>query len=735
MTDIQISVTEIEQQVLASMSELGVTPASYESLQLDGELHRYDIDGDKRGSKNGVYSIHTDNIPAGFIQDWKRGVKEKWRYKGANLTAEQEAYYDSDEYRKKYEAEQKQREEERKKKQAEAADRSRIFIETLPEAPENHPYLKKKQVYPYGVKISGSTLAIPLRDIDGAVKSVQWIDTDGFKKFQPDTSITGLFWNVGLDTVKEKEADFDGVILLGEGFATMAKVYELTNKPCISALNCYGLKPVAERLKKKYPKSRIIITADNDKGTEIKRDFNPGISHACETVKAGYAEGVIYPEFEQPEDGTDWDDYALKYGDDECAKVLTAKLERLPIEWKREKYRAVAEQLGLVSCETFESFCQPLEGETWLIEDWLPAESEIMLFAPSGSGKSFLACDFAYAVANPNITYWHNRRILKHGPVVYIAGEGKRGMRKRFAGLKSYSGVSTDGLQMTIIKEPMLIDDKNPEIGIQRAIANIGNIYPDVVLIIIDTINANMSGDENKTIDATAYTRANTTLIQEFGCTVLNFHHTGLSQDAQGRARGSSALKAAMDMEMRLTRKGRLLTLEMTKSKDTAIPPPLVFDMVGVPVPLFFKATGETDTTCVLELNESLTATLADSANRENTEPKVNKSEQFAIDTYQEAAHKFGILVEDDEYEHDIVAVMLDDWREVFYSMTSADNDNTKRSQFSRARSLLLEKKKLLFKKEIADKEYYCLKPTEDALEQTLILHIRRRDSSNKSQD
>ena len=725
MNYFQVSDDEIEQQIRTYMAQLGVSPAPYERLILDGSLHRYDIDGEKRGRQSGAYIIHTDGLPAGFVQDWKHGIKATWAFDRSGLSQEQRDYFNSEEYRKKAEEIRRQRERELHEKQTEAAERSRILYETLPEAPCNHPYLQKKHIYPYGVRINDGKLAVPLRDINGKVKSLQWIDAEGNKRFQPNTAVNGLFWSIGLDTVKR--SDFDGFILLGEGFATMAKLYELTELPSVAGISCGLLKPVARVLREAYPKSKICVTADNDKGTEERRGCNPGKQAASELVKAGLADYVIFPEFEEPEEGTDWDDYAILFGDEECARVIAAKLEEAPLEAKREKYRIQAEQLGLLSYEMFSAFCQPVKSPSWLIEDWMPAESLMMLFAPSGSGKGFLMCDLAYAVSNPNMTHWHGRKILTHGPVVYIAGEGQRGMRKRFARIVYHAGVSTKGLNMAIIKEPVLIDEKDVKIGVQRAITNIGSIYPSPALIIFDTLNANMSGDENKTADATAFIHSCSRIIQELQSTVMLVHHTGLNPETQSRARGSSVLKAAMDIEMKLVRNGHSLTLEMTKSKDTEMQPPLIFNMASVEVPGFYKATGEPDTTCVLELNEAVTEIFSGTGNQEKSEEKTPKAERFAKDTYQEAARKHGVLVQDAVREHEVVSVRLEDWRRVFYEMTSADNANTKRSQFNRARSLMLEDKHLLFKKECDGEEYYCLEPSGDAYESTLILEIRRR--------
>lgn len=728
-----ISDREIEEQILSYMAQLGISPAPYERLILDGNLHRYDIDGERRNSQHGAYIIHADGLPAGYVQDWKKGISSNWKFDQSGLTQEHRKYFKSEEYLAHELEIRQKREQALKEKQAEAAEYSRILWEALSEAPEDHPYLQAKQIPPYGVRVNDEgNLAIPLRDINGKVNSLQWIDTEGNKRFQVNTAIHGLFWSVGLDTLGQ---DADRIILLGEGFATMAKVYELTGYPSVAGIACGFLRPVAQALREKYPAAQIYVMADNDKATEKKRGVNPGLKAANELVKSGLADYVIAPEFPEPEDGTDWDDYALLYGDEECARVITAKLKEAPLKAKQERYRQQAEQLGLVSYEMFETFCQPVKSPSWLIEDWMPAESLMMLFAPSGSRKGFLMCDLAYAVSNPNITHWHGKKILTHGPVVYIAGEGQRGMRKRFAGIVYHTGVSVNGLKMAIIKEPIMIDEKDAKAGILRAITNIGSIYPCPVLVIFDTLNANMSGDENKTADATTFIHSCNRIMQELQSTVILVHHTGLNPETQGRARGSSVLKAAMDVEMKLTRNGHILTLEMTKSKDTELQPPLVFNMTSVEVPGFYKATGEADMTCVLELNESVTEILSDTANRENTEAKPTKAEQFAKDTYQEAVRKHGVLVPDEERGREVVALGLEYWRDVFYEMSSADKIGTKRQQFSRTRSLLLEEKHILFKKEMDGEEYYCLEPSGDAYESAMLLYLRRKRDETSCQD
>lgn len=302
---------EIELQFRAFMNQLGVSPAPYESLILDGSLHRFDILGDKRGSNNGAYLIHPDGIPAGFVQDWKRGVKANWTFDTSGLPQDLRNSLNSDEYKKKALELQRQRDLERQKKQSEAVQRAIIISQTMKTAPEDHPYLKAKSINPYGVLADGNRLVIPLRDIDGNVKSVQWINHDGTKRFLPDATLSGLFWSIALDTVKPND---DAIILLGEGFATMAKVYELTGMPSVAGIACGYLEEVAKVLKSRFSKCKIICTADNDIATEARLGRNPGLEAARYLKNSGLIYDFVAPHFDNAQDGSDWDDFAIIHG-------------------------------------------------------------------------------------------------------------------------------------------------------------------------------------------------------------------------------------------------------------------------------------------------------------------------------------------------------------------------------------------------------------------------------------
>ena len=390
----RFSDADIRQQFGAFLDRNGLAPIDNDQLILDGQIHRYRLRGDKQGQLSGAYCVYTDNLPAGWAEDWHSKTPVKWHYDISGLTQEQKAYYDSPEIKKKIEADQRRRKKEKEEKQIKASDSARIRIASLPEAPEGHQYLKTKQIYPYGIKLDGQTLAVPMRDINGQVKSLQWISPDGQKKMYPDAPVRGLFWSVGLDLLDRSP---DLPLLLGEGFATMSKVYELTGLPCVAAFSCHALEVVAKSLKQKYPKTRIVVTADNDKRTELKRGYNPGIEEAQKLLKSKLAVDVIFPEFDSPDDGSDWDDYALKYGDDKAAEILKAKITWACMTEAQKKEHITRNQLSTLIHNLDPKIQLP---QLEIIGGIFPRGYVSMIFAPPGTGKTIFIQKFASDLSN-----------------------------------------------------------------------------------------------------------------------------------------------------------------------------------------------------------------------------------------------------------------------------------------------------------------------------------------------
>lgn len=237
-----------------AMSAAGVKPANA-PLIADGILRRFRLPEDRPQSKNG-YIILFDNGEGSHgasFGSWKHNIRETW------FSGKPHRELDLDE-RRKY----SQRMEEQRSKQAKeqsqrhtaAADKARwLWQQAKPVAP-GHPYLIKKQVRPHGIKQMGGSLVVPVRSGSGELTGLQFIDGDGGKKFLSGTAVAGAYHAIGPPP--------DNIILLAEGFATAATLFEATGHPCAVAFFAGNLKPVALALRGKYPKVHILICADAD---------------------------------------------------------------------------------------------------------------------------------------------------------------------------------------------------------------------------------------------------------------------------------------------------------------------------------------------------------------------------------------------------------------------------------------------------------------------------------------
>ena len=96
-------------------------------------------------------------------------------------------------------------------------------------------------------------------------------------------------------------------------------------------------------------------------------------------------------------------------------------------------------------------------------------------------------------------------------------------------------------------------------------------------MIVVDTLHRFLLGDENSAQDAKTMLDACAALMREFNCSVLLVHHTGVSEEAQHRARGSSAWRGALDIEISIipSKDGQPLEIVQRKQKDGELSEPL----------------------------------------------------------------------------------------------------------------------------------------------------------------
>lgn len=202
--------------------------------------------------------------------------------------------------------------------QSAAAEKAtKAWQESEPADPA-HPYLVRKQIQPHGLRQSEDEyLIVPMRS-GGLIWSIQTIDWEGNKRYLPGGRKTGCYFGIG-------GAPTDA-LLICEGFATGASLFECLAIPVAVAFDCSNLLPVGQALRKRYPHLRLIFCADDDRHTAS----NPGLAHAkaAATATRGY---VAYPMFgSMVTELTDFNDMAVAYGPEFVREHFRVLLE----EWR-----------------------------------------------------------------------------------------------------------------------------------------------------------------------------------------------------------------------------------------------------------------------------------------------------------------------------------------------------------------------------------------------------------------
>ncbi|CAM8665751.1 Archaeal primase DnaG/twinkle, TOPRIM domain [Comamonadaceae bacterium] len=236
----------------------------------DGVIHRFSS-GSKPHRKNGWYVLYNDEVSAGAFGDWSQGFTQSWFYKTSTVMTDAERIT----HLERVERIRRQREKLIERRQQYVADQA-IRRWNAATSCERHKYLTCKGIQPHGIKLESADLLIPLRDSAGKVHSLQTIAPDGSKRFMPGGRVKGCYYAIGKP---------QGVLIVCEGFATGASIFECTGHAVAVAFNAGNLEAVAVALRRKYPDYKIVVAADDDDQTP----GNPGLSKAKLAVSAASA--------------------------------------------------------------------------------------------------------------------------------------------------------------------------------------------------------------------------------------------------------------------------------------------------------------------------------------------------------------------------------------------------------------------------------------------------------------
>ena len=314
------------------------------------------------------------------------------------------------------------------------------------------------------------------------------------------------------------------------------------------------------------------------------------------------------------------------------------------------------------------------EPVQWLIKDILPVKALGSLYGKPGTYKSFVA---TYAGTNISLGLPVFGKETVQGDVVYIAGEGGAGLKRRMdANRKRHDLPEVE--RLFFLKGQLNMRSKVDDVaGLIKEIKT-NQIKP--VLIIIDTLaRAFAGGNENSSEDMGAFIAMVGLLQQATDSAVLLVHHSG-KDEARGQ-RGHSSLLGAVDSELELMKLSeddsvhRVGQLTITKQKDGEDGLKFLFHMESVSL------------SAIDPDNNSLALVPVDEANapaKKRPQRVLNQNDKAVLAALKAAINDAGEMVGLPQIPTGARVVNVGVWRQFYYS-ASPNEQETKKKTFSRA--------------------------------------------------
>lgn len=209
--------------------------------------------------------------------------------------------------------------------------------------------------------------------------------------------------------------------------------------------------------------------------------------------------------------------------------------------------------------QTPEQFMQR-PAPKWLIKGVLPQASLAVVYGASGSGKSFFTFDMCAAIVRG--VPWRGARVVP-GRGVYVVAEGAGGFRNRLEAYCEQHGVAPAELGMGLIANAPNLMDK---LQVNELIVDL-KAFGEISFIVMDTYARVMvGGNENDAKDVGMVLAQCAKIHRMTGAMVILVHHSG--KDDGAGARGSSALRAAADVEIQVKGDSKARGAKVTKQKD-----------------------------------------------------------------------------------------------------------------------------------------------------------------------
>ncbi|OHB54674.1 MAG: hypothetical protein A2Y12_19130 [Planctomycetes bacterium GWF2_42_9] len=313
-----------------------------------------------------------------------------------------------------------------------------------------------------------------------------------------------------------------------------------------------------------------------------------------------------------------------------------------------------APQANLVSLfESASDFLTETVKVEYLVRNLIEVHSLVSITGPSGQYKSFVAVDFGCCFVSGRS--W-NGRTVKRGAILYLAGEGRGGIKRRIKAWCIANNLALSDMRgFYLSRNTLMMDGSN----IEQIVSEMAGV--EVVAIFIDTTARHIPGNENDSRDMGAYINAVDALRSRLGAVAIMVHHTGHDTT---RGRGSTVYRAALDTEI-MCDKSQLI---FSKTKDAEPPPPMEFKLVSVEIGA--DEDGEVITSCVPVYGER---------SERSKSTNFTRHEAIGIRALCEVAAKENKII-NNKY-----AGSTEVWREHFYTLRKSEESDVKQEALKKA--------------------------------------------------
>lgn len=292
--------------------------------------------------------------------------------------------------------------------------------------------------------------------------------------------------------------------------------------------NARGAGKWPEELNEYFRGARVVVLADDDpqaafpdgrlKFHDDGRPVFVGIDHANNVAAnlldvAKDVRVVQLTNRQGKEDAFDWIEAG---GTAEKLAEISAKAPR----FEREPFRS---RFGAVRWADMD---KPGPEHEWLIKGVLTRAEVAMCAGPSKSGKSFMVIDAGLAIARG--VEWFGLRVMQGG-VIYQAGEGQKGLKKRIRAYREANEITPDD-PLDFVLLPARIDlyhsDDHTDALIEECRYWASTFSSPLELIVIDTwATATPGANENDGKDVGVVLERCARLQKATGAAVLLVHH------------------------------------------------------------------------------------------------------------------------------------------------------------------------------------------------------------------